>query len=186
MQWSMSVERDVVPVQMLHDIDHVWPATSWDGWYKYSGHYGDKLASLHAKCLPIECVAALGIVAAKMQSRFHNLIVDWTLHGAGMHQINRGGSLPAHYDAECHPRETMWLRAVSAVLFLDTMQEQDGGELVVADEVIRPVRGSLAMFETPNCLHEVKQVHTERRRTLALFGYVRGKTDGLRSSANFI
>ena len=168
------VMPDCVSNRLLMDVDAAWPAVDWDGWYEYRGKLGSKLASLHYSCVPCAVVGVAGVVASLMLEHYPDIIVDWTFHGAGMHQINPGGRLPAHYDADLHAKKN-WRRKLSAVCFLDTIPTEHGGALVIDGYgAVQPVRGTVALFETPNCLHEVTELSTESqtaRRTIAVFGY---------------
>ena len=61
---------------------------------------------------------------------------------------------------------------------MDTLEPEHGGELVIEGKAtIRPQRGLLAIFETPQQWHEVLQTNVVRR-TAALFGYRPGDGQG--------
>jgi hypothetical protein len=174
---------NAVPENLLRGLEANWPAESSDVWHRYSGTMGDKLATLHWQCLPAEAWPVLCEIGSIMECYYKGCVIDWRLHGAGLHQINPGGCLPRHLDGEIHPR-TRLSRWLSAVLFLGTAGDGDGGELVIEGKAtIRPQRGLLAIFETPQQWHEVRPTNIVRR-TVALFGYRPGDGHG-RISALF-
>jgi hypothetical protein len=174
---------EAVSERLLRELDEHWPARESDCWHRYSGSMGEKLATLHWQTLPAEAWPVICRIGEIVQSAYPTTVIDYRLHGAGLHQIDPGGCLPRHLDGEIHPRTKM-SRWLSAVLFLDTFGDGDGGELVIEGQaIIRPRRGNLVIFQTPNMWHEVRQ--TQRtRRTVALFGYRPGDGTG-RTSALF-
>jgi len=173
-----------VPENLLQGLEANWPAETSDVWHRYSGSMGEKLAILHWRCLPAEAWPVICEIGSIMECYYKGCVIDWRLHGAGLHEIRDGGSLPRHLDGERHPR-TGFARWISAVLFVDTLQQGQGGELVIEGKAtIRPEAGTLVIFETPGQWHEVLPVHTKRRRTVALFGYLAETRDG-RTSALF-
>ena len=183
MSFPVVIQEAVGPA-LLEDLCEKWPPIYSDAWHRYSGSMGEKLATLHWRCVPPEAWPVLVAIGQHMQGRWEGVQVDWRLHGAGLHEIRQGGSLPRHLDGERHPR-TGQARWISAVLFVDTLQAGQGGELVIEGQAtIRPQAGTLVMFETPNQWHEVLPVHAWRRRTVALFGYREGAGTG-RTSALF-
>ena len=96
------------------------------------------------------------------------------LHGAGLHQIDSGGSLGLHLDSERHPL-LPWRREASVVLYLD---DCDGGELELCDangqqiEAIETKANRLVMFATPGQWHRVNECRSIRR-SLCLFYWSR-------------
>ena len=168
---SPIVIQEAVSPALLEGLCENWPASDSDTWHRYSGTMGEKLATLHWRCVPPEAWPVLVAVGQYMQGNWGGVQVDWRLHGAGLHEIRQGGSLPRHLDGERHPR-TGQARWISAVLFVDTLEPGQGGELVIEGQAtIRPQAGTLVMFETPGAWHEVLPVRAWRRRTVALFGY---------------
>lgn len=162
---------DAVDAATIEELAVVWPALDSDVWHRYSGSMGEKLATLHWRLLPAEAWPVVSEIGWHMVSHYPNAKIDWRLHGAGLHEIRQGGSLPRHLDGERHPR-TGQARWISAVLFVDTLEPGQGGQLVIEDKaMIRPQAGTLVMFETPDQWHEVLPVRAWRRRTVALFGY---------------
>ena len=175
---------DAVDAATIEELTAVWPAIDSDVWHRYSGSMGEKLATLHWRLLPAEAWPVVSEIGWHMLSHYPGAKIDWRLHGAGLHEIRQGGSLPRHLDGERHPR-TGLERWLSAVLFVDTLEPWHGGQLVIEDKAtVRPQAGTLAIFETPGQWHEVLPVHAWRRRTVALFAYREAAGTG-RTSALF-
>ena len=92
------------------------------------------------------------------------------LNGAGLHQMESGGHLGLHLDAQSHPMQP-WKRMASAVLYLD---DCEGGVLEFCDEhgvvktSIAPKFNRLALFKCANNWHRVTRCHS-LRRSLCLF-----------------
>ena len=151
---------------MIADALAVWPDEAWDGWHRYSGDMGEKLASKPASLLPSAVYAVLLQVASRVVQATNDFI-DFELHGAGMHWILPNGELPRHLDSERHPHHP-WIRTHSVVCFM----EESDGLLVINDgqKAIVPTPGAVVMFPTHNNWHWVTKT-TTHRRTLALFTY---------------
>lgn len=141
-----------------------WPDDRWPGWYRYTGKQGEKYASKDSMRLPTACRLLIERMAELHMPG--DTFPDLDLHGAGMHWIRKGGSLPLHRDAKRHPL-TGWTRRYNAILFLESC---DGGELVFTDtgEVIKPEASKLVTFPVDSP-HEVREVTGGERRTLSLF-----------------
>lgn len=152
--------------KFVDSVLKVWPSSSWEGWHRYSGEMGEKLASKPGSLLPAEVYVALIEMAWLAPSHAFSFI-DFRLHGAGMHWILPEGELPRHLDSERHP-DGPWIRAHSIVCFL----EPSDGLLVLEDgeRVITPEPGKVVMFPTQDNWHWVTKTSTDRR-TLALFTY---------------
>lgn len=162
-----------IPQSIVSAVQLAWPDQSWQGWHTYTGERGDKLVSKPSSRLPEAVYGALWAILERVSWPVSDCLggsfVDLSLHAAGMHWIKPGGRLPRHLDAERHPSNP-WRRTHSIVCFLDSMQ--DGGQLVLQDgkEVIQPVAGNVAVFETTGNWHWVTETK-QNRRTLALFAY---------------
>lgn len=164
--WFCDSLRDTV----IDECSYRWPSPSWDGWHRYSGEMGEKLASKPQFDLGTIHYKALVQIASSFQQQLPaGCFVDMSLHGAGLHWIRPGGRLPRHLDAERHPTNP-WIRTHSAVCFLDSIK--DGGELVLNDgrDVIQPHSGLVVAFETLHNWHWVNRTDVERR-TIALFAW---------------
>lgn len=180
---SFAIIENAVQESAIQLLESVWPDHASDSWHRYSGPMGEKLATLHWQCLPAEAWPVITAIGFEMARLYPECVVDWRLHGAGLHQINPGGCLPRHLDGEIHPR-TNQPRWLSAVLFThDSHSSFDGALVLEGRQHIEPKRGRLAIFETPGQWHEVLQTSVVRR-TVALFGYKNEKTTG-RISALF-
>lgn len=178
-----TIIHDAVESSALQLLAEHWPDSTDDGWHRYSGTMGEKLATLHWRCLPAEAWPVICEIGWMMQAHYPGVLIDWRLHGAGLHEMLPGGRLPRHLDGERHPR-TGLARWLSAVLFLDTLETHEGGALHIEGKcTIQPAAGTLVIFETPDQWHEVLPVHA-RRRTVALFGYRQAEC-GSRTSALF-
>ena len=107
------------------------------------------------------------------------------LHGAGLHQLDAGGSLGLHLDSERHPL-LPWRREASVVLYLD---DCNGGELELCDatgqqiEAIETRSNRLVMFATPGQWHRVNECRSIRR-SLCLFFWSR-RDGGTETRAKF-
>ena len=167
---ELTIIENAASERALQSMEDAWPHEHSDAWHRYSGAMGEKLATLHWRCLPAEVWPVISAVGFHMQRLYSECVIDWQLHGAGLHQINPGGCLPRHLDSEIHPR-TKQARWLSAVLFThNSPQESDGALVLEGKASIRPQRGALVIFETPNQWHEVLPT-TVKRKTVALFGY---------------
>lgn len=180
---GFKVIENVVSEVSLQLLDSVWPEESSDSWHRYSGSMGEKLATLHWQCLPAEAWPVIAAIGFQMTQLYPDCVVDWRLHGAGLHQISPGGCLPRHLDGEIHPR-TKQPRWLSAVLFMqDSIKDLDGALVLEGKVVIQQRRGRMALFETPGQWHEVLPA-LFKRRSVALFGYRNEQSEG-RTSALF-
>lgn len=156
----------LTPRQIALALLH-WPSQAWEGWHRYTGSRGEKLASKPDYDVPESIASALWTIARFAQPYLGDSFIDHALHGAGMHWIGPGGNLPRHLDSDRHPVHA-WERTHSIVCFLDTMHS--GGELILSDgaETIRPIAGQIVMFQCRGNWHWVNPVE-QNRRTLALF-----------------
>lgn len=98
------------------------------------------------------------------------------LHGAGMHQLNRGATLGLHKDTERHPT-LPWCREATAILYLDAQfgDEWGSGELDLTDasgnlqQRIEPMPNRLVLFSTPAQYHRVNWCKSTRRSICLFF-----------------
>jgi Rps23 Pro-64 3,4-dihydroxylase Tpa1-like proline 4-hydroxylase len=176
-----------------------WPDERWPHWHRYEGKEGRKYASKDASRLPPACseiVRHMLNVSVEKHLGIAGTFPDVTLHGAGMHMIPPGGSLPLHLDGDHHP-VTGWGRAVSLVLWLDDWPSENGGQLRLWDEnktapivSVTPQPGRLAMFECgPKSWHDVSTVSEASpmpRRSLAVFFWTPTTAHHERSRAEFV
>lgn len=157
-----------------------WPAGDWPGWVSYRGTgRGDKSASDLLTALPVPLAVLLARLAGADVGGLLGMrgaVPDLSLTGGGLHVIPPGGSLPAHLDADVHPRLGL-ARAWSACLYVHPeWQGGWGGELALHGErplITPPVPGRLVAFDA-TIRHEVLQVRCppgRERRSIALFGY---------------
>lgn len=146
-----------------------WPEARWSHWHRYTGQHGEKLASKDPARLPFACLELIRHMAG-VYIPDAEAFPDFDLHGAGMHWIREGGSLPLHTDAMVHPT-LGWRRRFNAVLYLDSCE---GGELVFRDSrsepsvSVRPEKNMLVVFPVSHP-HEVLTVKSGERRSLSLF-----------------
>lgn len=168
----MLIIDDAIPSPRLAAADAAWPEATWNGWHRYQGKTADKFGLIHHSLAPPAIQRALWAVAEVIEERIPSgCFIDFELHGAGMHMIPPGGFLGRHLDAEKHPQRP-WSRTHSAVLFVDSSGDADGGKLVIEGNSIDPIRNRLVIFETPGAWHEVTRVIGNRlRRSLALFAW---------------
>lgn len=171
-----------------------WPGSRWIGWVSYHGTgRGDKYASDLQTPLPLALSLLLARVAAMDVGALLGMrgaVPDLSLYGAGLHAVPAGGSLPAHLDADTHPRLGL-ARAWSACVYVHEEWGQGwGGELALHGErpaITPPSPGRLVAFDA-SVRHEVLPVRCppgRERRSLALFGYHAKAGAGLRPRALF-
>ena len=150
-----------------------FPLEHWCGWHRYTGKQGEKFATKDSLRITPASKLLIDLMAAIEVGE--GCFPDLDLHGAGMHWIKEGGSLPLHRDAQTHPL-TGWTRRFNAILFLESC---DGGELRFEDtgEEIQPEAGRLIIFPV-NSPHQVLPVKKGNRRTLSLFWWDLSESDG--------
>jgi Rps23 Pro-64 3,4-dihydroxylase Tpa1-like proline 4-hydroxylase len=113
---------------------------------------------------------------------------DFTLYGAGLHEIPSQGWLSRHLDSTHHPI-TQWTRVASMVLFINSIWESDwGGELVVGGTPVEPKQGRTVIMSThDSAYHEVRKVTgPDSRKTLAMFWWSTVQGNQTRPSAQFM
>lgn len=165
----MKIIRDFAPIGLINAARATWPAANWPYWHRYTGPHGEKLATKDP-CRITPPVDSILRQMAELQIDDPCCFPDFDLHGAGMHWIREGGSLPLHIDAARHPLAG-WTRRFNAILYLDTCV---GGDLVFRDNDgnelsrIHPVKNTLALFPV-NFPHEVLKVEQGERRSISLF-----------------
>jgi len=182
------IERFAAP-ELLAACEATWPAADWPHWHRYDGRNAVKRATRDPHRVTAAAWELLRRVAGLPVGRLLRLQQpswpDFDLHGAGMHEIPRGGRLAWHLDAEVHPARP-WRRAASAVLFVNSVWGRDwGGDLQLRGDDqsqktigVRP--GRLVLFAAgPGRWHGVPQSldcpHAETRKTLALFWWRRAR-----------
>lgn len=167
---------------LIRALSANWPSLTSGHWHAY-GEWG-KLATKNPHTLPQSARLLLGQMALlDVPNAFPDLD---HLHGAGLHQIDAGGSLGLHLDSERHPL-LPWTREASAVLYLD---DCDGGEFELCDEHGRTLesipcrRNRLVLFSTRGTWHRVAPVRS-LRRSLCLFHWSIGQSTGA-TTATFL
>lgn len=195
------VRDNVFSPHLISAANAEWPANDWIHWHAYG--YGEsdggdrgvekpalKLASKDADRITPACSLLL-----QDMSRLKYLLLppdafpDFSLHGAGMHEIPDGGHLSRHLDSDSYSQRPTWRRAVSGVLYLN--DDFDGGVFCLeADGTtirIQPYRNRLVLFQsTDTAYHWVEKVTGGSRRTLAMFWWVIADSVSKRSKAQFM
>lgn len=170
-----------------------WPAPDWPGWHDYAREGHAKRAADAQAPLPPALAAVLARMAAIPIGALLGMpesVPDLSLWGGGPHEMPPGAGLGRHLDADGHPRLGL-MRAWSAVLYVHpAWQDSWGGELVLEapHEEIMPRPGRLVAFDCRDRAHHVRPVRCpegESRRSLALFGYLPRRAEGLRPRAEF-
>lgn len=166
---------DFAPPGLIRALQANWPSRESGHFHSY-GEWG-KLATKNPHTLPQSARQLLELMATlDVPGAFPDLD---HLHGAGLHQIDVGGSLGLHLDSERHPL-LPWTREASAVLYLD---DCDGGEFELCDadgttlESIPCRANRLVMFPTRGTWHRVAPVRS-LRRSLCLFHWSAGGSTG--------
>lgn len=171
---------DLFAPALIAAANDCWPGARWPGWVSYCGTgRGEKYASDLAAPVPTPLSVLLARMAALDLGAMLGMAgaaPDLSLYGAGLHAMPAGGSLPAHLDADTHPRLGL-ARAWSACLYVhDEWHGGWGGELALHGErpvITPPLPGRLVAFDA-GVRHEVLAVRCppgRERRSLALFGY---------------
>lgn len=196
----MTLDHAFTP-ELLYAANAEWPKSDWPWWHVYGDQNARKLASKDPSRLPESCRLLLNKMASLSVSGMldapERLFPDLTLHGAGMHCIERNGFLKPHLDSDHHP-STKWTRELSAVLFLSEKWEpQWGGQLQLWDAGAKQVRRSiepcfnrLVIFrcrgEAWHSVAPVRCPEGDSRKTLALFWWSREQANSKRPTAKFL
>lgn len=183
---SRVVIDQFAPQGLVRALAETWLPPDSGHWHIYEN---GKRATKSPDHLPRAATALLDIMAGlDVESLVgcDNSFPDLEyLHGAGLHQIDAGGSLGLHLDSERHPL-LPWRREASVVLYLD---DCDGGEIELCDatgaavETIPTKANRLVMFSTPGQWHRVSTAKS-LRRSLCLFFWSR-KEGGTETRAKF-
>lgn len=122
------------------------------------------------------------------------LVPDTMLYGGGLHEIEFGGWLDLHLDADRHKINGMERRA-NAILFLSGSGNLElwGGKDTPEKKIvsIKPVPGRLVIFETNDySFHGVPcplaATNIESRKSLAVYWWSRPLSQGKRPRAKFV
>jgi len=166
--------KDVLPEHIRLAALATFPDESWEHWHHYES---GKLATKDRDRIPPACLDALSYIA--LVCRPDEGFYDPDLVGAGLHYMPAGSALGEHTDATFASNRP-WRRTGSLVYFPEKF---DGGQLVVAGDVIRPEVNTAVLFSGGQ-LHEVLTTYTPRR-TFALFSYVVDHSKKSTTRANF-
>ncbi len=169
---------DFLPVGLREAAALSWPAPDWPGWV----HYETKAASDLKVAIPPACSEVVRRIALRA-AVLPDVVMDLSLYGGGLHQIDPGKDLRRHRDASHHARLGL-RRALSAVCYIHPHWLSEwGGELHLwaGDAIgksIRPLPGRLVIFVTDDrSWHSVSTVTgPSSRLSIAIFGY--GPPDG--------
>lgn len=174
------------PPELLRSLAATWMPRESAHWHLYEN---GKRATKDPSRLPVAAKSLLDMMAMLPISDLLGVADSFPdleyLHGAGLHQIEAGGSLGLHLDSERHPL-LPWRREASAVLYVDDVA---GGQLELCDtngnvvESIETRANRLVLFTTPSQWHRVAECRTIRR-SLCLFFWSLG-SGGTATSATF-
>lgn len=165
--------------QLVTQASLQWPKPDWPHWLTYAGPFeNEKRTCNNWNKMPPAIQKLLRLMLIKVRPSVRHLTVaDDLLHGAGMHDMAPGSHLDLHLDCDQHPL-TKKIRDWNAILFLDTFEPEQGGELELWDSSrreavvkIRPKRNQLVLFETSDIsYHRVNQVvGSNHRKTLTIY-----------------
>lgn len=165
------VYDNFAPRELLRSLSANWLPRESGHWHLYEN---GKRATKTPDALPIAATFLLQRMAELNISDLLGVPDTFPdleyLHGAGLHQIDAGGSLGLHLDSERHPT-LPWKREASAVLYVDDVVD---GCLELCDSngnVTRQIEtksNRLVLFTTPDQWHRVTQCGSVRR-SLCLF-----------------
>lgn len=165
---SIRIISDILPRHIAISASLAIPDSNWQWWHRYSGKDSVKYGNIDPSRIPDACKLALNEIAKEFVPD-RDVFPDLDFHAGGMHMIPPGGWLGSHYDSEYHPYKN-WKRVGSLVWFANKeWKDEYGGELIVDGIIVKPEFNKAVYFDTDKCLHEVKKVNTEFRKTLALF-----------------
>jgi 2OG-Fe(II) oxygenase superfamily len=177
-----------------------FPPADEVAWYKYDNPLEHKLALPHVDGLAPELREVFDRLQSPAFIRFvevltgiDGLLPDAELVGAGLHQIEPGGSVAVHVDSNYQPT-TMLDRRVNVLVFLNhDWPAEYGGHLELWDagmttavRRIRPVFNRTVIFA---CRDDANHGHPEplacprgrSRKSLATYYYTRGRPEAERS-----
>ncbi len=155
----------------IHPAFQSWPAPDWPGWHAvYDSQQQRKRACDRWADFPAPIARLLCRMLTLPLPQWFGLdaVPDGGLYGAGMHSIISGGMVQVHLDHDRHPRLDLERKA-TAILYLSTLEEGDGGQLelwpsddtgpVGSPTLIRPGAGRLVAFPTTDrSYHAVRPV----------------------------
>jgi hypothetical protein len=152
---------DMLPVATIKQIIEAFPAPG-PGWEHFNDPNQLKYALRDEELIPAPICAVLRQFNSQVFVEFletltgiKGLIPDPHLHGGGLHQIPRGGTLKVHADFDQH-RKLKVDRRVNVLLYLnEDWKDEYGGHLELWNrEMTRPVKrvapiaNRLVVFET--------------------------------------
>lgn len=185
---SVQIIENMIPAALCRTAEAAWPDPGWPYWHRYNGATGNKFGSMDRSRIPPACIAALDALAIAVIPHIGDSFIDYDLHAAGMHMMPPGGFLARHLDAERHPIRP-WRRTHSIVLFVATIGESNGGQLVLERQgcCLSPISNVTVIFETKQEWHEVLRTSNQSpyRKTLALFAWEHGECADAKACADF-
>lgn len=170
-----------IPRELARAASMEWPNVHWPHWHSYGGIQLGKYASKDPSRLTPACMEIMRqmlSIPLEQILKIQGTFPDFSLHGAGMHMMIPGSSVPLHLDSDHHPL-LGWRRRASCILWLDDWQESWGGSLRLWETKDKPAvsicpqAGRLAVFEcSDSSYHDVSQISNAApipRRSLAAF-----------------
>jgi hypothetical protein len=127
---------DLFDTDFLNDIQNDYPGIDDISWWKYNNHFEKKLAFNDVKTLSKSIQDFFTIVNSwkfvknlEILTGIPDLISDPSLHGGGLHRIEKGGKLDIHADFNYH-KVTGWRRRLNMITFLNKeWKESYGGSI---------------------------------------------------------
>lgn len=133
---------DTVNARLLRTVAGGLPPPEWDGWVRYDNDSERKRTTREIHRLSNACCRLFWVLASRelidrladLAGIEEPLTADGTLHGAGIHCIDRGGFLGPHLDYNRHPRFPLE-RRLNLILFLNPKWGTWGGALQWYDDL---------------------------------------------------
>ena len=181
-----------------------WPKITHDSsWIEYNNSLEMKAANNDVESFsePLR-----DLIAELQSNHFLNLLtnwtqipglrVDWTLHGAGLHEMHGGDWLQTHGDYEIHPEFPDLERRLNLILFLSPAWKPEyGGALLLCDPMGRTVTkfypefGKCIITECGNAtFHGVEEIaaNAPPRLTVAVYYLAPKRPEAHRMRAMFL
>ena len=120
--------------ELADRLDKNYPGLKDTVWWKYNNHFEKKLACNNINDLD-DCFKEFFdlvnsrefVLELEKLTGIKGLISDPSLHGGGLHRIERGGKLDIHADFNYH-KVTGWRRKLNLILYLNKdWKEEYGG-----------------------------------------------------------
>lgn len=181
---SMIIKDSYIDRRLIEAVRATWPEPNDNIWHSYANGKRASRCSSPME-LPYSCQQAL-LAMSECRTLIDVLGVpatsfpDWSLTGAGLHQMDEDCSLDLHRDADFHQVKG-WRREATMILYLD---DTAGGELDLTNasgevQYRAAARlGRIVAFLTPRQWHRVNLCRS-LRRSLCLFWWSQcEKVDG--------